>query len=155
MPSTTHVNRTFSPSTLLFVIFAILVTFLIDSSSGKVFTKCELAKELGKNGISRTFYGHWICLANAESGLNTTKVTKLPNMSSSYGIFQINSKEWCREGRKGGKCNMKCEDFIDDNITDDIDCVKKIQMQYGFNGWNLWQKKCKGKELPNISKCSV
>lgn len=152
MPSTPSLN---SRTPLLLMVVLILATFLIDGCSAKVFTKCELAKELGKNGISRTFYGHWICLANAESGLNTTKVTKLPNMSASYGIFQINSKEWCREGRKGGKCNMKCEDFINDNITDDIECVKKIQMQYGFNGWNLWQKKCKGKELPDISKCNV
>ncbi|XP_055606508.1 lysozyme c-1-like [Uranotaenia lowii] len=143
-------------------IIGILTTVLIllqtpSLADAKIFTKCDLAKELGKNGISRTFYGHWICLANAESGLDTSKVSpRFPNQSASYGIFQINSKEWCREGRKGGKCNMKCEDFLDDKITDDIDCVKKIQMQYGFNGWPVWVKKCKDKpaNIPDISKCT-
>ncbi|XP_055538288.1 lysozyme c-1-like [Wyeomyia smithii] len=143
------------PGTAQLALAAALSTLFAATVEAKIFNKCDLAKELGKNGISRTFYGNWICLANAESGMNTAKVTKLPNLTASYGIFQINSKEWCREGRKGGKCNMKCEDFLDDNIADDIDCSKKIQMQYGFNAWNVWQKKCKGKELPNISKCNV
>ncbi|XP_055621736.1 lysozyme c-1-like isoform X2 [Toxorhynchites rutilus septentrionalis] len=140
---------------LIVIIICLNLTVFSVLNEAKVFSKCDLAKELGKNGISRTFYGHWICLANAESGMNTTKINKLPNLTSSYGIFQINSKEWCREGRKGGKCNMKCEDFLDDDLKNDIDCVKKIQMQYGFNGWSVWQKKCKGKELPDISKCNA
>lgn len=139
----------------LLIIASVLVVLLAVVSDAKIFTKCDLAKELGKNGISRTFFGNWICLANAESGMDTAKVTQLPNLTASYGIFQINSKEWCRAGRKGGKCNMKCEDFLDDIITNDIDCVKKIQMQYGFNGWPVWVKKCKGKDLPNISNCNI
>uniref|UniRef100_A0A1A9V9Y4 Lysozyme n=1 Tax=Glossina austeni TaxID=7395 RepID=A0A1A9V9Y4_GLOAU len=44
-----------------------------------------------------------------ESGRSTSKVTQLPNQSVSYGLFQINSKNWCRKGRKGGICNIKCE----------------------------------------------
>lgn len=49
-----------------------------------------------------------ICLVEAESGRSTTKVTEYPNYKS-YGLFQINSKEWCRSGKRGGDCNMRCE----------------------------------------------
>nr|XP_019560431.2 lysozyme c-1-like isoform X2 [Aedes albopictus] len=136
-------------------IASLLLVLLATLNEAKIFKKCDLAKELGKSGISRTFHGNWICLANAESGLDTTKLTQLPNLTASYGIFQINSKQWCRSGRKGGVCNMKCEDFLDDNITNDIECVKIIQSRLGFNGWPIWVKKCKGKELPNISNCYI
>ncbi|XP_058053685.1 lysozyme c-1-like [Anopheles bellator] len=123
--------------------------------NAKVYSKCELAKQLTLNGVSRTYQGHWICLAIAESGLNSTKVTQLPNLTANYGIFQINSKEWCRDGRKGGKCNVKCEDLATDSVTGAIQCSKTIQQQKGFNEWQLWQKKCKGKELPDISNCGA
>lgn len=143
-----HNQKIFYGASLLLLLIAAL-------GEAKVYSKCDLAKELGKNGISRTFYGNWICLANAESAMDTTKVTRLPNQTASYGIFQINSKQWCRPGRKAGVCNMKCEDFLDDDITNDIECVKLIQSRLGFNGWPVWVKKCKGKELPNISNCNL
>lgn len=98
-----------SPSQNILYAASVLLVLLPAFSEAKVFKKCDLAKELGKNGISRTFHGNWICLANAESGLDTTKMTQMPNLTASYGIFQINSKQWCRSGRKGGVCNMKCE----------------------------------------------
>lgn len=44
-----------------------------------------------------------------ESALDTNKVTRQENNSKNYGLFQINSKDYCAEGRKGGLCNMKCE----------------------------------------------
>jgi len=37
------------------------------------------------------------------------KITKKENESKNYGLFQINSRDYCTEGRKGGQCNMKCE----------------------------------------------
>jgi len=51
-------------------------------------------------------------LVEHESYLDTTKVTKKGNESKNYGLFQINSKDYCSEGRKGGQCNMKCEGKI-------------------------------------------
>uniref|UniRef100_A0A2M4C252 lysozyme n=1 Tax=Anopheles marajoara TaxID=58244 RepID=A0A2M4C252_9DIPT len=139
----------------LTVLLLMLLLCAATPSYGKIYTKCELAKQLTANGISRTYQGHWICLAMHESGLNSTKVVALQNLSSNYGIFQINSKEWCREGRKSGKCNMKCEDLATDSITNAIQCSKIIQQQKGFNEWVLWQKKCKGKDLPDISNCNA
>lgn len=35
-----------------------------------------------------------VCLIEAESGGYSNKVSEFPNLSTSYGVFQINSKEW-------------------------------------------------------------
>uniref|UniRef100_A0A2M4API2 lysozyme n=2 Tax=Anopheles triannulatus TaxID=58253 RepID=A0A2M4API2_9DIPT len=148
-------NRVQRVRVLSLVALLTVVLSATPSSYGKIYTKCELAKQLTANGISRTYQGHWICLAINESGLNSTKVVSLPNLTSNYGIYQINSREWCREGRKGGKCNMKCEDLANDDVTRAIQCSKIIQQQKGFNEWIVWQKKCKGKDLPDISNCNA
>lgn len=122
-------------------------------TDAKVYTKCELARELYFNGIPKTFISNckqmwcatwawWsqqnfsqqstevvssiklnseilvvnlalnisgVCLIQAESGGYSNKVSEFPNLSSSYGVFQINSKEWCRKGRRGGECGFRCE----------------------------------------------
>ena len=49
-----------------------------------------------------------MCLVEAESGRSTNKITEY-NTYKSYGLFQINSKEYCKEGKKGGLCGMRCE----------------------------------------------
>ncbi|XP_058124828.1 lysozyme c-1-like [Anopheles coustani] len=120
----------------------------------KVFEKCPLARTFDREQISsRSLISNWVCLIMAESGADTTKLTTLPNESKSYGIFQINSKTWCREGRKGGTCNKACEDFLTDDVSDDIECAKKIYQESGFGAWKGWVNKCKQKPLPDLSGC--
>ncbi|KFB51620.1 AGAP007385-PA-like protein [Anopheles sinensis] len=120
----------------------------------KVFEKCPLARTLDREQISsRSLISNWVCLIMAESGADTAKLTTLPNESKSYGIFQINSKTWCREGRKGGTCNKACEDFLTDDLADDIECAKKIYQEGGFGAWKGWVNKCKQKTLPDLSGC--
>ncbi|CAO1346397.1 unnamed protein product [Diamesa serratosioi] len=132
--------------------FILCLTLLSDA---KVFKRCELAKELSQNTlIERSFISHWVCLIESESGAQTSKVQEYPNLSTSYGIFQINSKEWCRKGRKGGECGMKCEDFLNEDIKDDIKCAKVIYNRNGFKGWIEWISRCKNRPLPDVSKCS-
>ncbi|XP_008555843.1 lysozyme C, milk isozyme isoform X1 [Microplitis demolitor] len=124
--------------------------------NGKILSECEAARELKNSGISATFISNWVCLMKSESGLNTSLVKGPGTMSSySYGVFQINSYKWCKRGRKGGECNAKCEDFADDDITDDIACAKKIQSTEGFKHWTGWLKKCYKNEgaLPDVSGC--
>lgn len=51
-----------------------------------------------------------VCLAQAVSSSNTTKVASVSPTSENYGIFQINTSEYCgKNGKIGGKCNIKCE----------------------------------------------
>lgn len=87
-----------------------------------------------------------------ESDRDTSKITKGSNGNNRYGLFQISSKEWCKEGRKGGMCNARCEDFLDDNITDDVECVKKVYNRDGFKHWPGWVQTCRTQSnLPNLN----
>ncbi|CAH1714221.1 unnamed protein product [Chironomus riparius] len=127
--------------------------FNMPVTDAKIFTRCELAKELFNSGIPKTFISNWVCLIESESGADTSKVSELPNLSTSYGIFQINSKEWCRKSRKGGECGMRCEDFLTEDIKDDIKCAKVIYNRHGFKIWKGWMSRCKSRPLPDVSKC--
>lgn len=123
---------------------------------GKIYTNCEAAKELQRAKINRSFFSNWICLMQSESRMNSTLMTG-PKAASSYsfGILQISSAKWCTRGRKGGICNKRCEDFLNDVIQDDIACGIKIFNQDGFKAWDGWLKKCKNNQnnLPNIANC--
>nr|ACH56920.1 salivary lysozyme [Simulium vittatum] len=116
-------------------------------------TDCELVRALRQNGFPETQLRDWACLIFAESSRQTQLTHKNRNGSTDYGLFQINSKYWCGTGKKGGDCNVRCEDLLDDNIVDDSKCAKKIFKRHGFKAWYGWQSKCQGKALPNISQC--
>ena len=138
----------------LVIIFVLMVLTVYSPVKGKIFGRCEIIKELQKAKISRSFFSNWICLMESESGMNTALMTGPKTASSySYGILQINSNKWCARGRTGGNCNKRCEDFLNDDIQDDIVCAKKIVYQDGFKAWDGWMKKCKNKPLPDISNC--
>lgn len=72
-------------------IVALLVTALSVTSfvDAKVYLSCELAKEFSKNEMERHLIPHWICLVQAESQGNTSKITDMPNLTTNYGIFQV------------------------------------------------------------------
>lgn len=93
--------------------------------------------------------------------------------SHDYGLFQINDRYWCEHGRKGKECNIDCNcrsnqnkkinpilifvvyflALLDDNIADDVKCVRKIFSIHGFEGWYAWVRKCKGGRAPSVSHC--
>lgn len=47
---------------------------------------------------------------------------------------------------------MKCSDLIDDNITDDIKCVKKIISIGGLDAWGLTSQ-CLERSTVIIEQC--
>ncbi|XP_066154693.1 lysozyme-like [Euwallacea fornicatus] len=126
----------------------VLVLLLVYDADAKVFTKCGLTKELLNNGFERSYVGNWVCLIESESGKNTAKVTEKADWTKSLGLFQINDKEWCKWGSIGGKCQIKCETLIDENIQDDSICAKKVQRDLGFRAWEGWMRSCYGRKLP-------
>lgn len=139
----------------LWVLFILMVATVHSLVEGKIFTKCELVKELERSKISRSLISNWVCLIESESKMDTRLVTGPKTAASySYGILQINSAKWCTRGRKGGICNKRCEDFLHDNIQEDIECAKIIVNQEGFKAWDGWTKKCKNKMLPDIGNCN-
>lgn len=72
------------------VVLSVLAAFVASLTEAKVYLSCELAKEFSKNDMERHLIPHWICLVQAESQGNTSKTVDLPNMTTNYGIFQVN-----------------------------------------------------------------
>jgi len=117
--------------TLCLWLIPVLILLLLGSIQveTKKYQRCELTRVLVENyNFDKTFISNckwfayevktfikkkifWtgICLVEHESYLDTRKITKKENESKNYGLFQINSRDYCTEGRKGGQCNMKCE----------------------------------------------
>ncbi|XP_069673836.1 lysozyme-like isoform X2 [Periplaneta americana] len=134
----------------------ILVTTMIGMKTGeaKVFKECELVHQLKQYGVPEHEWSDWVCIAEGESTFNTEAInTENTDGSYDYGIFQINSMYWCKLGSEGNGCNIKCEDFLDDDISDDIRCARHIKEEQGFTAWVAWNNKCDGKPKPDISKC--
>lgn len=128
-----------------------LVLLLVGASSAKVFTRCQLASALARNGIPRAQIPDWVCLANAESSLNSRATNRNKNGSTDYGIFQINNGYWCSPGRHN-LCRVSCSALQSDNIGPSIKCAKQIHKSSGFNAWYGWKNKCKGKNVKSYVK---
>lgn len=107
---------------LLLFLVAIMTSQLV---SGKIFTKCELAKKLSGT-FPRNTLNDWNCLVKHESSYNSgRKSPKNTNGSYDYGIFQINDKYWCKVGAKGGDCNMDCNSKFNNRLKD-ADFLMKV-----------------------------
>eukprot|EP00095_Tigriopus_kingsejongensis_P011068 maker-scaffold23_size669530-snap-gene-3.11 protein:Tk11068 transcript:maker-scaffold23_size669530-snap-gene-3.11-mRNA-1 annotation:"GA28499" len=116
----------------------------IGPSWGKTFDPCELAQGLANApGISQDQIADWVCLARYESEYNSSAVGTLNwDGSKDLGIFQISEKYWCEWGKPGKACRQRCEDFLDNDLEDDIKCVRKIHKEHtklSGNGFNAWQ----------------
>uniref|UniRef100_A0A5F9DTX2 lysozyme n=1 Tax=Oryctolagus cuniculus TaxID=9986 RepID=A0A5F9DTX2_RABIT len=82
---------------------------------GKIYERCELArtlKKLGLDGYKGVSLANWMCLTKWESGYNTQATNYNPgDKSTDYGIFQINSRYWCNDGktpRAVNACHIPC-----------------------------------------------
>uniref|UniRef100_G3MMW8 lysozyme n=1 Tax=Amblyomma maculatum TaxID=34609 RepID=G3MMW8_AMBMU len=124
----------------------LVLLVLVCGSRAKIYGRCELASTLVRNGIPKNLIPDWICLATAESSLNTKAINKNKNGSTDYGIFQINNGYWCSPGRHN-ICKVSCSALRSDNISPSIQCAKVIFRRHGFNAWYGWKNKCKGKNL--------
>ncbi|XP_037300807.1 lysozyme isoform X2 [Manduca sexta] len=132
-----------------------LLFFLFVSVYGRKFTRCRLATELIKTKIiDKTFLGSWVCLIEKVSNRDTSAYVVTPSGKKYYGLYQIPSR-WCKEGRRGGDCNIACESLLDDDIRDDTECAVQIFHREGFKYWSQWVTRCKNDKLitNEIYKC--
>ena len=128
------------PSTFFFVTFLLCLT----TPETKVFGRCELARALRYNyGFPLDQLPTWVCIASYESLYDTSAFNRV---SGDHGIFQISQLCWCSDDKHPGKnCNAACSKFRDDDIADDVACVKKIFAENerlsgdGFDGWMTYQ----------------
>uniref|UniRef100_A0A8C9D3V7 Glycosyl hydrolases family 22 (GH22) domain-containing protein n=1 Tax=Panthera leo TaxID=9689 RepID=A0A8C9D3V7_PANLE len=101
-----------------------------------------------------------VCMAEHESNFNTQAFNgKNDNGSSDYGIFQINSKWWCKNNSSpsANACNTMCSRFLDDNISDDITCAKRVVKDpNGMSAWVAWVRHCRNKDLSRyLASCNL
>ncbi|XP_073070328.1 lysozyme C, milk isozyme-like [Manis javanica] len=140
-----------------------LLSCFFAAYEAKIFSKCELAHVLKAAGMDG-YYGYsledWVCLAQYESNFNTRAFNgDNANGSSDYGLFQLNNKWWCKDSKhsSANACNTLCSKFMDDNISDDISCAKRVVKDpNGMSAWVAWVKHCKGKDLSTyLASCKL
>lgn len=68
------------------LVIALSIVMFVDA---RIYLSCELAKELSRYDMERHLIPHWICLVQAESQGNTSKIVEMPNRSANFGIFQV------------------------------------------------------------------
>lgn len=136
--------------------FVFLFVFAVVSA--KIYKKCELAQELKfKYEFDVKQIPVWVCIAKHESDFNTSAVNR---GSGDHGLFQISDLYWCDTKRQGRACSAQCKFFEDDDISDDVDCVKTIFNEHekisgnGFDAWVVYSIFCKDKNTTFLEECS-
>uniref|UniRef100_A0A5F9CXG7 Sperm acrosome membrane-associated protein 3 n=1 Tax=Oryctolagus cuniculus TaxID=9986 RepID=A0A5F9CXG7_RABIT len=100
--------------------------------------------------VRRTLPYIRICLAYFTSGFNTAAVDHEADGSTNNGIFQINSRRWCKDLSKKALnlCRLYCSDLLNPNLKDTVVCAMKIaQEPLGLGYWEAWRHHCQGKDL--------
>ncbi|XP_045692008.1 sperm acrosome membrane-associated protein 3-like [Phyllostomus hastatus] len=146
-------RRQLCPPGVLWLAFASLISCLLATGQAKVYSRCELVRVLqtfGLEGYRGYSLADWICLAYFASGFDAGALDYEPDGSTNYGIFQINSRKWCRnlsENATNG-CHMYCTDLLNPNLKDTVICAMKISQEtQGLSSWEAWRHHCQGQDL--------
>ncbi|XP_059539563.1 lysozyme C-like [Myotis daubentonii] len=121
----------------------------------KVYERCELArtlKRLGMDGYWGVSLADWMCLAKWESSYNTRATNyNHKKKSTDYGIFQINSRLWCNDGKTPNTfngCGINCNVLLQDDITQAVTCAKRVVRDpQGIRAWVAWKNRCQNQDL--------
>uniref|UniRef100_E1BG16 lysozyme n=2 Tax=Bos TaxID=9903 RepID=E1BG16_BOVIN len=116
---------------------------------GKVFERCELARTLKKLGLDG-YKGVRLCLTKWESSYNTKATNYNPsNESTDYGIYQINSKWWCKTPKAVDGCPVS-------HSTKAVACAKKIVSEQGITAWVAWKSHCRDHDVSSyVEGCTL
>ncbi|XP_065087457.1 uncharacterized protein LOC135709164 [Ochlerotatus camptorhynchus] len=128
---------------------------------GKVYDRCELANDLlHKFKFPKDQVATWVCIAYHESSFNTSAEGRLnADGSGDHGLFQISDIYWCSPPGNGWACGVSCDDMKDNDITDDVQCIRKIYDEHqrlsgdGFNAWSVYKPYCQGKSESYSKGC--
>lgn len=130
---------------LLFLLFITSVYFSITIIQGRVYDRFDLAQELYAYGFSNITL--WMCIMYEISGKYDTSFNDREHPSDEggfgYGIFQLYDPYWCLPRPEGGGgCKIDCNKFLDDDITDDVACVKTVLERQGIDAWEHPLRRC-------------
>ncbi|XP_010584661.1 lysozyme C-like [Loxodonta africana] len=104
---------------------------------------------------------NWVCLAKWESSYNIRATNYDPgDKSTDYGIFQINSRYWCNDGkapRAVNACGISCNILLQDAITQAIAYAKRVVSDpQGIRAWVAWRNHHRNHNLTQyIQGCGV
>ncbi|XP_059101599.1 lysozyme C-1-like [Peromyscus eremicus] len=144
---------------LLFLGFLLLSVTV----QAKVFERCEFARVMKKHGMDN-FEGislaNWACMAQHKSHLNSKLKRNLGARVTVYGIFQISGKHWCDDGKTPklpNKCGIPCSALLQDDITQAIQCAKRVVRDpQGIRAWLAWIRHCQHEDVTQyIKNCGV
>ncbi|CRL01935.1 CLUMA_CG015387, isoform A [Clunio marinus] len=111
---------------LLIILFAIAK---LELNFAREYEVCELVDELyNKYDVPRDEIYKHLCIVK-----ETTH--------EEYGIYRI-KYYWCAE--YDGICNASCDDFVDDDIADDVECATLVLQHEGIDAWLLSDRNCEG-----------
>lgn len=132
--------------------YLIFLALCLTTTNCKIFNNCELAQDLIKYGLPRDQIATWVCIAFKESSYNSASI----NYSSQcYGLFQISEEWWCSSKGSGKVCKMNCSQLLDDNLFDDVKCVKIVYertQRLSGNGFTAWETYPQCKNASNYIK---
>lgn len=137
----------------LHILALLLVLLAAHRVISKVFTRCELVRELSqpKHRIPAAEVATWVCIARHESEYNTSAIGNLnADGSGDHGLFQISDQYWCSPPGVGLACGLNCDQLEDDDIKDDVVCARRIyratkrRMGDGFTAWAVYGPHCRG-----------
>ena len=133
----------------------VLLLLNIDESLAYVYDPCELANELVQvHQMHNDEVPDWICLIYTESSFRTTALGPVGgDKSRDYGLFQINSFYWCNSSRSASSfnvCGRNCTDFLNDDLSDDLECARVIHSIHGFRAWQGYVTKCAAGNVSRI-----
>lgn len=86
----------------------------------------------------------WNCLADHHSNFESSLRTFDADLNeNSYGVFQISGRIWCSDGQN--VCGISCQKLLDDDLSDDIMCARRIYKIQGLNAWDAWKRRCQNR----------
>lgn len=124
----------------------LLITLSFELAVTKKYKICEFAKEIyEKHNVTRSDIFKHICIAAVS--LDTQSDGTL------VGIYGIGREWWCGEKEPSGGCNLECSKFLDDDISDDAACAKKILSQQGLDAWDETEEDCLEEHRHYVAEC--
>ncbi|XP_053215746.1 lysozyme C, milk isozyme-like isoform X2 [Podarcis raffonei] len=101
------------------------------------FEDCELfykLRDLGLDGFRGIDVKQYVCMAGFPANYNTEYYETEEGVPH-YGLFHLSGQEWCFNERRPSqnKCNISCDYLLDDDIADDVRCLKKVITEKGLD----------------------
>ncbi|KAH0628951.1 hypothetical protein JD844_010616 [Phrynosoma platyrhinos] len=103
---------------------------------------CDNGRHASKNKCKTSCDN--VCIAMHASHMNT-KFYDITGGIPYYGIFRLKGNESCNNMRhkSANKCNIHCDKFLDDDIKDDVACIKKlVKKKEDLDAWPHHEKYC-------------